>query len=339
MKVVVCVEKIRGDIVSFEELKVLWEKKLSAIDGIEEICIIQEEEGNKKTDEGQTVWDNIYENADAILGMKLKDGSLSEEFLTRYPKLKYAATFNHGFGAYDKEAVKRHGVTVTNTIYGDVTVAQFAMALLLNICHDITANSDYYKKEHFNHPEESGKNPAPITPQMELYGKTLGIVGLGSIGLWMARMAAGFGMKVTGCSRHFKEGKEYEFIEQLSLEEVIRKSNVISIHCSLTEETRGMINRRTISWMKDGVILINTARGEIIAEKDLIEALNSGKIRAAGLDVVSGEPLKEKTEIFNCKNAYITPHMAWLTKEAVYRQVDIAVGNFRRWREKETIPV
>lgn len=333
MKVVVCVEKIRGNMVSFEELKNLWKEKLSDIDGIDEICIMKEEEGNKETNEGQKVWDNIYENADAILGMKLKDGSLSEEFLTKYPKLKYAATFNHGFGNYDREAVKRHGVTVTNTIYGDVTVAQFAMALLLNICHDISANSNYYKKEHFNQPEELGKNPAPVTSQMELYGKTLGIVGLGSIGLWMARMAAGFGMKVIACSRHPKEGKEYEFIEQVSMEEVIQKSDVISIHCPLTETTRGMINRHTISWMKDGVILINTARGDIIVEEDLIEALNSGKIRAAGLDVISGEPVKEKTEIFNCKNAYITPHMAWLTKEAVYRQVDVAVENFRKWKE------
>ena len=331
MKVVVCVEKIRGDIVSFEELKALWGKKLSGIDGIDEICILKEEEQNKETDVGQTVWDNIYENADAILGMKLKDGSLSEEFLTKYPKLKYAATFNHGFGNYDREAVNRHGVTVTNTIYGDVTVAQFAMALLLNICHDITANSNYYKKEHFDRTEELGRNPAPITPQMELYGKTLGIIGLGSIGLWMARMAAGFGMRVIANSRHPKEGKEYEFIEQMSMEEVIRNSDVISIHCPLTEATRGMINKRTISWMKDGVILINTARGDIIVEEDLIEALNSGKIRAAGLDVVSGEPVKEKTKIFNCKNAYITPHMAWLTKEAVYRQVNVAVENFRRW--------
>lgn len=326
MKVVVCVEKIRGDIVSFEELKNLWEEKLSDIAGIDEICIVREAEIKDVA-----LQEAVYENADAILGMKLKDGSLSEEFLTKYPKLKYAATFNHGFGSYDREAVSRHGVTVTNTIYGDVTVAQFAMALLLNICHDITANSNYYKKEHFNRTEELGRNPAPITPQMELYGKTLGIIGLGSIGLWMARMAAGFGMRVIANNRHQKEGKEYEFIEQMSMEEVIRNSDVISIHCPLTEATRGMINKRTISWMKDGVILLNTARGDIIVEEDLIDALNSGKIRAAGLDVVSGEPVKEKTKIFNCKNAYITPHMAWLTKEAVYRQVDVAVENFRRW--------
>lgn len=329
MKVVVCVEEIRGELASFDELKDLWQKKLFAIGGIDEICIVREAElGDTAVQEA------AYKNADAVLGMKLRDGSLSEDFLNRYPALKYAATFNHGFGSYDREAVKRHGVVVTNTVYGDVTVAQFAMALLLNICHDITANSTYYKEEHFTRPQENGKNPPPVTPQMELYGKTLGIIGLGSIGLWVAKMAASFGMKVIANSRHPKEGKEYELIEQISMEEVIQNSDVISIHCPLTDATRGMINRETISRMKDGVILINTARGDIIVEKDMIEALDSGKIRAAGLDVVSGEPLKEKTEIFYCKNAYITPHMAWLTKEAVYRQVDVAVENFRRWKEK-----
>lgn len=329
MKIVVCVEEIRGELAAYEELKDLWQEKLSAVAGTDEICIVRESELGDTA-----VREAVYENADAVLGMKLKDGSLSEDFLRRYPALKYVATFNHGFGSYDREAVRRHGVTVANTVYGDVTVAQFAMALLLTICHDITANSAYYKEEHFRRPEESGRNPSPVTPQMELYSKTLGIIGLGSIGLQTAKMAAGFGMKVIANSRHPKEGKEYELIEQVSMEEVLQNSDVISIHCPLTDATRGMINRETISRMKDGVILINTARGDIIVEKDLTEALNSGKIRAAGLDVVSGEPLKEKTEIFHCKNAYITPHMAWLTKEAVYRQVDVAVENFRRWKEK-----
>ncbi len=342
MKVLVILEEIRGNIVSFEERKSLWEEKLTQDPGLslEDISFVREEDWMKENQTGG----RCYESVDAILGMKLKDGSLSEEFFRRYPKVKYVATFNHGFGNYDREAVKRHGVTVRNTVYGDVTVAQFAMGLLLNICHGITENRHFYKEEHFcesrmeNHTDPGAgketqkvkaKNPAPVTRQIELYKKTLGVIGLGSIGLWTARMAAGFGMRILAYSPHPKTGKAYDFIEQTSLEEVLRNSDVISLHCPLTEETRGLINAETISMMKDGVILINTARGDIIVEKDLADALRSRKIYAAGLDVVSGEPLAEKTEIFDCENAYITPHMAWLSKEAVYRQVEIAAENLR----------
>lgn len=342
MKVLVILEEIRGNISSFEERKRLWEEKLSQLRSVTEISIVREK------DLGECIpMESAYQDVDVILGMKLKDGSLSEEFLNKYPKLKYVATFNHGFGSYDREAVKRHGVTVMNTVYGDVTVAQFAMALLLNICHGITENSTYYKEQHFSAGNGEGqkmkdtmqnqkaKNPAPVTKQIELYGKTIGIIGLGNIGLWMARMASGFGMRVMAYSRHPKKGKEYDFIEQVSLEEVLKNSDVISLHCPLTEETRGLINAKTIAKMKDGVILINTARGDIIVEEDLVSALNSGKVYAAGLDVVSGEPLREKSPIFDCENAYITPHMAWLSEEAVYRQIEIAAENLKNWIEKQ----
>lgn len=345
MRILVILEEIRGNIVSFEERERLWEEKLSQFMSTAEICIVRE------TDLGvSTFSDSVCRDADVILGMKLKDGSLSEEFLNKHPKLKYVATFNHGFGNYDKEAAKRHGVTVTNTVYGDVTVAQFAMALLLNICHGITENSTYYREKHFSAagagheegqktreatPNKKAKNPAPVTKQIELYGKTIGIIGLGSIGLRMARMASGFGMKVMAYSRHLKRGEEYDFIEQTSLEEVLKNSHVISLHCPLTEETRGLINTKTISQMKEGVILINTARGEVIVEEDLVHALRSGKVYAAGLDVVSGEPLGEKPPIFDCENVYITPHMAWLSEEAVYRQIEIAAENLKNWIEKQ----
>lgn len=344
MRILVILEEIRGNIVSFEERKRLWEEKLSQFISTAEIRIVRER------DLGVSIsMDSACQDVDVILGMKLKDGSLSEEFLNKYPKLKYVATFNHGFGNYDKEAVKRHGVTVMNTVYGDVTVAQFAMALLLNICHGITKNSTYYKKKYFSTADDregspqkitdaglnkEAKNPAPVTKQIELYGKTIGIIGLGNIGLWMARMAAGFGMRVMAYSRHPKRGREYDFIEQTSLEEVLNNSDVISLHCPLTEETRGFVNAKTIARMKDGVILINTARGDIIVEKDLVDALQKGKVYAAGLDVVSGEPLKERTPIFDCENAYITPHMAWLSEEAVYRQIEIAAENLKNWIER-----
>lgn len=325
MKVVVVLEQIRGQTVTFEELEELWKTRLAAIPAVTEYTVIKEEE----------LTGEMLKDATAVLGMKLKKGSLSDDFSTRFPKLKYVATFNHGVGEYDREACKRNGVTVRNTIYGAYTIAQFAMALLLTVCHGIAENSRYYKEEHFALKEESGRNPAPLNRQMELYGKTLGIIGLGNIGLRMAQMAAAFGMRVISYSPHKKEGKEYEFITQVSLDEVLKKSDVISLHCALTAETRGMINSQAISRMKDNVILINTARGELIEEEDFIKALNERKIYGAGLDVVCGEPLAEKSEIFYCPYVYITPHMAWLCREAVFRQVDTAAENLKRWLEEK----
>ena len=149
----------------------------------------------------------------------------------------------------------------------------------------------------------------------------------------MAKMAQGFGMKVISYSRHKKQGDEYSFIEQVSLEELLKRSDVISIHCPLTDETRGMIDRAAIESMKDGVIIINTARGAIIDEEAMVEALHSGKIYAAGLDVVDGEPVRAWKPIFGCENASVTAHIAWAPEEARYRTVRLAAQNLKNWME------
>lgn len=276
--------------------------------------------------------DDVVGDFDAIVGMWLFDDLLTEEFLQKHPKLKYISTMAHGFGRMDVEATKRHGVTVTNTVYGDVTIAQFAFGLLLDICHNISANDHYYKVEKWL-PENKGRRGLAVSPQIELYEKTFGIIGLGSIGLWAARMAAGFGMKVIAYSRHKKNGAEYDFIEQVSLDELYERSDVIDIHCPLTEETRGMIDREAFEKMKDGVIIINTARGAIIVEKELKKALENGKVYAAGLDVVAGEPLKEPCELMDCENTRITEHIAWMPVESRIRSIKLACQNFINWKE------
>ena len=306
-----------------EQLIERWKYYMKDIPEIHEVVYEEEFRDSKK--------DELIGDADIVLGAWIHEG-YDEELFNRHPNLKYVASFAHGYGEFDREAAMRHGVTFTNTIYGDVTIAQFAMALLLDICHDIRLQDAYYKQVLDQHQRIGTGNGLRVqSRQIELYEKTMGIIGLGNIGLWTAKMAAGFGMRVIAYSRHKKEGAEYDFIEQVSLEELLEQSDVISIHCPLTEETKELINKDTISKMKDGVILINTARGAIIKEVDLIEALNSGKIYAAGLDVVDHEPLSERCALMNCPNAVITPHIAWAPEEARYRTVKVAVENLKNW--------
>lgn len=324
MKVVVFQGGAVGGEPSREVLMNLWHKELDGYSKIDEV-IYQDKLDPDKIDEQ-------IGDADAALGIFMRDNMINEEFLQRHPNLKYACTFAHGYGKIDLEATKRHGVTLTNTIYGDVTIAQYAMALLLDICHNVELHDDYYKNKIWDMPEKTNGGRV-LTRQIELYQKTIGIIGLGNIGLWMAKMAAGFGMKVISYSRHKKIGSEYEFIEQVSLDELLKRSDVISIHCPLTEETKNMIDRKAFDNMKNGVILINTARGAIIDEEGLYDALKSGKVYSAGLDVVAGEPLQERCKLMDCENTKITQHIAWAPSESRIRAVHIAAQNFKNYLE------
>ncbi len=324
MKVVVCQGEAIGGEPSREELISLWREEIGKIPQVDEIVF----RNGFNYDEV----DDIAGDNDAMIGVWIKDNAYDDAFFDRHPKLKYIATTAHGFGKIDRAAAARHGVTFTNTVYGDVTIAQFAMALLMDICHDIRLQDIAYREAADNHiTVNMGRGLRVKSRQIELYEKTMGILGLGSIGLWTAKMAAGFGMKVIAYSRHKKEGEEYNFIEQVSLDELLNRSDVISIHCPSTDETVGMINSETISKMKDGVIIINTARGNIIVEDDLVAALKSKKVYAAGLDVVCNEPISERIPLMDCPNAVITPHIAWAPLEARYRTVRLASQNLKNW--------
>lgn len=324
MKVVVLQPEAIGGEPKYEVLMREWKHQLDMIDGIDEVVYHK----------GYTP-ENIEAfigDSDAALGVLIADNMLNEAFLDNHPNLKYIATFAHGFGAFDYELLKSRGVTVTNTIYGGVTIAQYAMALLLDICHNISLHDDFYKNKLW---QTDGPKTAyqVLSRQIELYEKTFGVLGLGNIGLWAAKMAHGFGMTVIAHSRRKKEGPEYDFIEQVSFDELLSRSDVISIHLPLSDESKNMINKNSIAKMKDGVIIINTARGEIINENDLIDALNSRKVYAAGLDVVAGEPLKEKSALMNCDHTKITPHIAWAPGETRIRTIKIATENLKNWLE------
>ena len=318
MKLAVCQSEAVGGYPSRDELVKYWKEELSTVPEIDSI------------DFYEAFDETVIGNHDAVIGAWIRDGVFTEEFFNKYPRLKYIATLGHGFGKIDEKAAKEKKVTFTNTVYGDVTIAQYAFGLLMDICHHVEKEADFYKENlEVNHGFKGRKKVC--TRQIELYEKTIGIIGLGSIGFWMAKMAAGFGMHVVAYSRHKKIGEKYDFIEQVSYEELLKRSDVISIHCPLTDESRGMIDTESFNKMKDGVIIINTARGAIIDESALVDNLKSGKVYAAGLDVVDGEPITKKSPIFDCDNAVITAHIAWAPAEARYRTVRVATQNFKNW--------
>lgn len=326
MKVVICQgDTIEG--VSRDELVEYWQQEMKKTE-IADTVIVKDRFDYEHIDE-------IVEDATALIGVWIKDNFFDDAFFEKHPKLKYIATTAHGFGKIDSKCASRNDVTFTNTIYGDTTIAEYAAAMLMDIAHGVSIQSKIFRDAcDEGKSVHMGRNYPFKVKQIELYQKTIGIIGLGSIGFHMAKIAHGLGMKVISYNRHIKKGSHYDFIEQVSLDELYKRADVISIHCPLTEDTRNLINKEAISKMKDEVIIINTARGDIIVEEDLVEALKSGKVYAAGLDVVCNEPqIKARIPLMDCPNAIITPHVAWLTKESRFRTIRIATENFKNWAD------
>lgn len=307
----------------------MWRNYLAQIDEVTDIVIVE--------DHGEYFGENLdrlLENADAVIGLSIQKGLLTEEFLSRHHRLKYIGTLSHGYAEFDRDVVKKHKVVVTNTAYGSQTVAQYTMALLLDICNGISINSDYLKGSYWL--KESAGNRKDLyvhseTTQIELYGKKMGIIGLGSIGYEVGRMAKAFGMEILGYARHKREEAKYSFIRQVPLEEIFRASDVISLNCPLTEQTAGMINKKTIAEMKPNVILLNTARGGLICEENLAEALMERKIYAAGLDVMCEEPAARPSALLQSPYCKVTGHIAWMTREACIRMTTIGIENFNNY--------
>ena len=208
--------------------------------------------------------------------------------------------------------------------YGTDAVAQFTFALLLDICHHAAHHSQAVHEGRWSSCADFCFWEYPL---IELAGKTMGIVGFGRIGQAVGRLANAFGMKVLAYAAHRRPELETEACRYVELEELFARSDIISLHCPLFPETEGMINKESIAGMKDGVVILNTGRGPLIVEQDLADALNSGKVYAAGLDVVSAEPISEDNPLLTAKNCLITPHIAWASKESRQRLMDTAVGN------------
>ncbi len=252
---------------------------------------------------------------------------ITRSILEKCPGIRYIGVLATGYNVVDTEAAKERGIPVCNIpAYGTEAVGQFAIALLLEICHHI---GHHDKAVHEGRWENSRDWCFWDTPLIELAGKTMGIIGFGRIGRTTGRMAKALGMKVLAYAPSLKAGTETEEARYVELAELFRESDVISLHCPLFPATKGIINRETIARMKDGVIILNNSRGPLIVEEDLREALDSGKVYAAGLDVVSTEPIRGDNPLLKAKNCIITPHISWAPKETRMRLMHIAAENLK----------
>lgn len=248
---------------------------------------------------------------------------ISAEVMAACPQLRYIGVLATGYNVIDIAEAKRRGIVVANVpAYSTPTVAQFTMALLLEICLHVGHHSRAVHEGKWSACRDFAFWDYPL---MELQGKTFGIIGYGSIGKAVAKLAKAFGMKVLAYSRH---GAEEDYAP---LDELLAQSDIVSLHCPLTAENAGMINAETIARMKDGVIILNTARGGLINEADLREALLSGKVYAAASDVTAREPINADSPLLGLDNMIITPHIAWAATEARQRLMDIATDNVRKY--------
>ena len=251
---------------------------------------------------------------------------ITEAVLAACPNIKLICVQATGYNVVDCEACAKRGIPVTNVpTYGTAAVAQFTIALMLELCHKIGHHDDLV------HQGKWCECPTFCfwdTPQMELGGKTLGIIGFGRIGQAVAKLARAFDMKVLAYSRtQYAEGRE--LAEYVDLDTLLAQSDFVSLHCPLFPETAKRINRETIAKMKDGAILINTSRGGLLDEGDVKDALVSGKLRAAAVDVVSEEPMLRDNPLLTAPNCIITPPMAWAPIESRQRLLDCVVENIR----------
>ena len=244
------------------------------------------------------------------------------------PGLRCISVLATGYNIVDVAYAAEKGIPVSNVpTYGTAAVGQFAIALLLEICHHVAHHSEAV------HAGRWASNPDWCFwdyPLIELAGKTMGILGFGRIGQTTGRIAKALGMTVLASgSRETEAGRA--IAEYVDRETLFARSDVVVLHCPLFPETEGMINRESIAKMKDGVILINNSRGPLIIEQDLAEALRSGKVMAAGLDVVSTEPIRDDNPLLTAPNCFITPHISWAPKEARQRILDCSVQNLRSY--------
>lgn len=250
------------------------------------------------------------------------------------PELKYIGVLATGYNVVDIDEAKARGIVVTNIpAYSTASVAQMVFAHVLNI----TQRVGYYANENThgrwtNNPDFCYWD----TNLVELDGKKMGIVGYGNIGKATARIALAFGMEVLAYTS--KDQKDLpEGVKKATLDELFAESDVISLHCPLTPDTKELVNANRLKTMKPSAILINTGRGPLVNEQDLADALNEGRIAGAGLDVLSVEPSVAGNPLLSAKNCFITPHIAWATKEARTRLMDIAINNLRSYQEGNII--
>lgn len=250
---------------------------------------------------------------------------LPKTVLENAPTVKYIGVLATGYNVVDTVAAKELGIKVTNIpTYGTTAVAQFTFALLLEMCHHVGAHSDAVKKGDWTKSQDFCFWNYPL---IELAGKTMGLIGFGRIGQATAKVAQALGLNILAYDSNENAALVSDTCKYVSLDELLTNSDIISLHCPLFESTKGIINKDTIVKMKDGVMIINTSRGALVVERDLCDALNSGKVAGAAVDVVSAEPIAVNNPLLKAKNCIITPHIAWAPKESRTRLMSTTVKN------------
>jgi glycerate dehydrogenase len=261
---------------------------------------------------------------------------ISRATIEKCKHIKYIGLLGTGYDVVDLDAAKDHNIPVCNIpTYGSSAVSQFAIALLLEICHHIGHHSNTVHNGKWGKASDFCYWDYPL---IELAGKTAGIIGFGRIGQKTGAIAKALGMNIVA-NNPSQNDKGRRIAKYVTLDEVLAISDVLFLHCPLLPSTKGIINKQSISKMKDGVIIINNARGKLIVEADLADALNSGKVAAAGVDVVSSEPMKSNNPLLKAKNCIITPHISWAPRETRARLISMAVDNLSAFIEGHPINV
>ncbi len=269
--------------------------------------------------------DEVVERARGAEVVLTNKTPLPGYILRQLPHLRYIGVLATGYNIVDVEAAAARGIVVTNIpTYGTASVAQFVFALLLELCHRVQWHADAVRGGEWSRNSDWSFWKTPL---VELAGKTMGIIGFGRIGRQTGRIADALGMQVIANDTYHGDAPEWPGFRWADLQELLRESDVVSLHSPLFPETRGMINARSLGLMKPSAFLINTSRGPLIVDQDLADALNHGRLAGAALDVLSVEPPEDDNPLLTARNCLVTPHIAWATREARARLMHLAVAN------------
>lgn len=267
-------------------------------------------------------------DAEAIL---LNKCAISEDIMLACPKLKYIGILATGYNIVDVSAAARLGVTVCNVpAYSTVSVTQFVFALLLEHCHRVGRLSDQVHQGRWSSNPDFCFWDGQL---VELWGKTMAVVGFGSIGRSVAKVAQAFGMKVLAVAHHPENVTDTQGAQLVPLEQALKEADYVTLHAPLTDETRHLMNRSTLALMKAGAVLINTARGPLVVEQDVADALSSGQLGGYLADVLDQEPPRDGSPLLGAPNCILTPHVAWAPHEARQRLLTVCAQNLRAWQQ------
>jgi glycerate dehydrogenase len=285
----------------------------------------------------RTPADKVAERAAGAEVVFTNKTPINEDALNQLPALKFIGVLATGYNIVNTELAKAKGIIVANVPgYGTTSVVQLTFALLLELCLHVQRHSDSVRDGKWSRSADFCFWDFPL---IELSGKTMGIIGFGNIGQQVGDVASAFGMKIIGNSRTRTDQAHRANFKWADIPELLEQSDVVSIHCPLFPETKGLINKESLKLMKESAFLINTSRGPIIVDEDLADALNNEVIAGAGIDVLSTEPPPPGNPLFSAKNCIITPHIAWATKESRERLMNVTVSNLSAFLQGNPVNV